>query len=95
MSEDKTKGALVVPLWKSASFWPMLCSSGTYFDDFVKGVVYLPTQKDFYLCGKSYESMFGNVDLNFSMLCLKIDFNQIHMFIVCFYFTCISADVWK
>lgn len=40
----------------------------------VKGVVYLPTQKDFYTSGKSYDSMFGNVDLKFSMLCLKIEF---------------------
>lgn len=75
MSEDEIKGALVVPMWKSASFWPMLCSDGSNSNCFVKGVVYLPTLKDFYVCGKSYESMFGNVDLDFPMLCLKIDFS--------------------
>lgn len=51
MSEDKVCGALVVLKWDSASFWPLLCPDGTHFDQFVKGVVYLPTQKEFYTCG--------------------------------------------
>lgn len=72
ISEDKVCGALVVLKWVSASFWPLLCQDGTHFDQFVKGVVYLPTHKEFYTCGKSYDLMFGNVDLKFSILCFKI-----------------------
>lgn len=74
ISEDKVCGALVLPKWESANFWPLLCPDSTHFDQFVSGVVYLPTQKDFCTCGKSYDSMFGNVYSKFSMSCLKIEF---------------------
>lgn len=45
ISEDKVCGALVVLKWVSASFWPLLCQDGTHFDQFVKGVVYLPQHR--------------------------------------------------
>ena len=31
----KAQGTLVVPLWESASFWPMLCPDGSKFIGFV------------------------------------------------------------
>ncbi|CAC5387767.1 unnamed protein product [Mytilus coruscus] len=45
-------GTLVLPLWKSASFWPMLCPTGEGFIKEVKGCIDLPTNKKFYTSGK-------------------------------------------
>ena len=51
----------------------MLCPDGEIFDKFIKGVVFLPKSKQFFTCGRSYGSIFGNVDLNFTMIGLNID----------------------
>jgi hypothetical protein len=40
-----------------------------------KGYIYLPTKKEFYSPGKSNKAIFGNVDLTFRMLALRIDFS--------------------
>ena len=51
----------------------MLCPDGETFDKFIKCVVFLPKSKQFFTCGRSYGSIFGNVDLNFTMIGLNID----------------------
>ncbi|CAG2221607.1 unnamed protein product [Mytilus edulis] len=51
-------GTLVLPLWKSASFWPMLCPTGEGFIKEVKGCIDLPTNKKFYTSGKGNKSAF-------------------------------------
>ena len=38
----RAQGTLVVPLWESASFWPMLCLHGTCFTEFGAGWYELP-----------------------------------------------------
>jgi hypothetical protein len=53
----------------------MLCPGGDGFIDQVKGYIYLPTKKEFYSPGKSNKAIFGNVDLTFRMLALRIDFS--------------------
>ncbi|CAG2242111.1 unnamed protein product [Mytilus edulis] len=67
-------GTLVLPLWKSASFWPMLCPTGEGFIKEVKGCIDLPTNKKFYTSGKGNKSVFGNIDLPFRVLALRLDF---------------------
>lgn len=47
IKEDKAIGCLIIPMWKSANFWPMFCPDGEKFCDFDKNVVYLPTDKQF------------------------------------------------
>ena len=34
-------GTIVVPAWKSAPYWPVLCPDGTHFADFIYAL--LPT----------------------------------------------------
>lgn len=76
MRQCRAYGTLVLPHWPSASFWPLLCPTGEYFIDPVKFCVDLPTSKQFYIPGKSKKSIFGNVDLSFRMLALRLDFSR-------------------
>jgi hypothetical protein len=75
MKQCNALGTLIVPCWQSASFWPMLCPGGDGFIDQVKGYTDLSTEKEFYSPGKSKNAIFGNVDLTFRMLALRIDFS--------------------
>ena len=75
MQQCKAYGTVIVPLWRSASFWPLLCPSGKDFIPNVVSYVYLPTEKSFYTPGKSKTFVFGNIDLPFSMLALKLHFD--------------------
>lgn len=47
IKKDKTFGCLIIPMWKSANFWPILCLNGDKFCDCVKNVVYLLSDKQF------------------------------------------------
>lgn len=73
IKEDKAFGCLIIPMWKSANFWPILCLNGNKFCDCLKIVVYLPSDKQFFMSGRSVGSMFGNTDLNFPILGLYND----------------------
>lgn len=70
----KAYGTVIVPQWKSARFWPFLCPDGNSFAFYVKEVVQLETAERFYTSSKSGQGIFGNTDLNFPMLALRIDF---------------------
>ena len=45
-------GTLIVPLWKSAPFWPMLCPDGQRFALFVKEFKELPNADNLILPGQ-------------------------------------------
>lgn len=47
IKKDKAFGCLIIPMWKSANCWPILCLNGDKFCDCVKNVVYLPSDKQF------------------------------------------------
>ena len=36
MRDCKALGTLIVPMWKSAQLWPLLCSDGVHLNSFVK-----------------------------------------------------------
>ncbi|XP_076099880.1 uncharacterized protein LOC143069233 [Mytilus galloprovincialis] len=74
MRQCNAVGTLIVPCWPSASYWPMLCPNGGDFTDQVIGYVQLPSGKEFYIPGKSKKAIFGNTDLTFKMLALRLDF---------------------
>ena len=74
MKQCKAFGTLIVPFWQSASFWPCLCPNGRNFIDQVVEWVDLPTEKEFYIPGKSKKGIFGNSDLTFRMIALRCDF---------------------
>ena len=73
MRYDRASGVLVVPLWMSSSFWPLLWRD----NDFIENVLDwfdLPQDKDFYIPCKNGSGIFGNEDLKFRMLALKLKF---------------------
>ena len=67
-------GTIIVLLWRSASFWPILSPSGDGFIKEVKGCINLPTNNIAFYPGKGKKGLFGNIDLPFRMLALKIDY---------------------
>ena len=67
-------GTIIVHLWGSVSFWPIFSPSGDGFIKEVKGCINLPTNKIFVNPGKGKNGVFGNIDLPFRMLALKIDY---------------------
>ncbi|XP_063416792.1 uncharacterized protein LOC134699035 [Mytilus trossulus] len=76
MRQCKAVGTLILPYWPSASFWPMLCPFGDGFISEVVDSIDLPTYKNAYIAGKSKKAIFGNVDLTFRMLALRMDFSS-------------------
>ena len=76
-------GTLIVPLWYSAPFWPMLTCDGVSFRDFIVAFMDLPTRKDAFTCGLC-NSVFGHEDLSFRMLALRVDFTYVLVCVIFF-----------
>ena len=74
MHNCKASGSLIVPLWHSAPFWPMICPDAGRFANFIVDWMELPTFREAFIPG-SFNSVFGNENLNFRMLALRIHFN--------------------
>ena len=74
MENCRAKGILVVPEWRSANFWPLICSVEGEMKPFIFDWMYLPTEKHFYTPCKNGAGIFGNEDLRFNMLALYINF---------------------
>ena len=64
---------MIVPLWLSASFWPVLTVDGIHSKDFVISFMDIPTTKEFFTPGFC-NSIFGNQDLSFQVLALRVQF---------------------
>ena len=58
MRNCKASGTLIVPLWHSAPFWPMISAGGDKFSDFVVDWMDLPSLKDAFIPGRC-NSVFG------------------------------------
>ena len=74
MSNCKASGSLIVPLWHSAPFWPMICPDGDRFASFIVGWMELLAIKEAYISG-SCNSVFENENLNFRMIALRVNFD--------------------
>jgi hypothetical protein len=70
----KPLGTIVIPLWYSAPFWPMICDEDNTFKEFVVDCMDLPPWKNAFIPGKCGGN-FGNQDLKFRMLALRLDFD--------------------
>ncbi|CAH3178694.1 unnamed protein product [Porites lobata] len=68
-------GTLVVPLWRSAYFWPRLCFDGLHWSGFVHDWVILPDLPNLFVRGKAKNSIFGRGSLPFPSVALRIDFS--------------------
>lgn len=69
------RGILIVPEWKSACFWPMLCLDNGLFKPFIYDWMFLPKNKESYTPCKNGQGMFGVSDLNFNMYALLVNFS--------------------
>lgn len=74
MAYCKAEGVLIVPEWRSASFWPLICEHDGKFCTFVKDMIVLPSEKEYYVPCKNSVGIFGTEDLKFRMIALKIEF---------------------
>ena len=73
----EAKGTLIVPLWPSAPFWPLLCPSNTgCFAPFVKELRELPQTNTLLLTGLSGASLFNGDVPNTKVLALRCDFSS-------------------
>ena len=72
------KGSIVVPLWPSAPFWPMLCPFKTgCFATFVRDVRELPQVDSLFLPGLSGAVLFNGEVPNTQVLALRCDFSGV------------------
>ena len=72
----KAQGTPIVPVWKSAHFWLILCPDGVHWDEFMKGCLPLPNWPKLVLKCKAKNTIFGNKQLTFAMVALRIDFTS-------------------
>lgn len=71
--DDQANCTLVVPLWKSAPYWILLCERNGNFKSFIKGKQYL-TDNTLIVPGRGNNGMFSKCPLNFVMVAFKIRF---------------------
>lgn len=76
METCNATGVIVLPVWKSAPFWPLLCSNTGSFNSFILEWIELPVVKEFYVPSKSGKGIFGNRNLDFPMLACKVSFKK-------------------
>ena len=67
------KGALIVPVWKSAHFWPLLCSDGVHWSNFIHDWAILPNFPHLFIACKAKNSILGCKPLLFVSVALRID----------------------
>ena len=69
---EKASGTLIIPMWESAPYWPLVCHNYV-FRDFVKDHRVLP-QANVIVAGKGNNGVFAEEPLKFKMVALKIAF---------------------
>ena len=74
MRSCKARGTLVVPMWRSACFWPLLCTDGVHFNSFVADWMYLPNRPDVFVEGRAKNSLFSTDQFKSRCLALRIAF---------------------
>lgn len=63
----------MVPVWKSATFWPIVCPDGWYFAEFIINYMYFPEQEGLIVPGQSGQECFTNS----AFLALRISFAHV------------------
>jgi hypothetical protein len=72
LRQDKAKGILIIPFWKSAPYWPII-QKNCIFHEFIKDIHYLP-QKDCIFTGAGKNGVLADNPLKFKMVALRIVF---------------------
>lgn len=75
LSICEAAGTLIVPLWISAHYWISLCKDRVHGNDFIHDWIILPHLSNLFERGKSRNAIFGNGQLKFTVVALRIDFS--------------------
>ena len=67
-------GSLLVPVWKSAHFWPLLCPDGCHLAPFVHQCMFFQYQPGLFLPGKSGSNIGDSLTTDSTIMCLWLDF---------------------
>ena len=73
-SNCRAKGTLVVPMWKSSPFWPILCPDGEHLAPFIHAWWSISFYPDLFLRGHSSSSLGDTLNADSWVLALFIDF---------------------
>ena len=74
----KAKGTLVVPLWKSAVFWPLLCPDGVHLAPFIHDWFLQQYYDGLIQCGRSGSNLGNSLNDDSFLLFVFFDFNRPH-----------------
>ena len=70
------QGTLLVPLWKSAPFWPLLCPDGRHFASFIHAYYIFPYEEGMLLPGCSGHNIGDSFASDSSLLAIYFDFTR-------------------
>ena len=62
--ECSAVGTLIIPGWRSAPFWPLVCPDGIYFAEFIPDWMPVQYYKDLFTVGRSGNSIGNALDEN-------------------------------
>lgn len=68
---EECHATMIVPLWPSATFWPLLCNDGLHFNHFVVDWTEICPSKYVILKGRAKNTIFGGKNLPFRMVALR------------------------
>ena len=72
----KAEGTLIVPMEKSAQFWPLLYSDSVHLNSFVQDYLFLPNRPDLLVKGRAKNTLFGTKALKSRCLAIRTDFAE-------------------
>lgn len=73
LQQQKAQATLIVPVWVSAAWWPLLCPQGAEFAPWVVGVVRLPRSANLFLPGLASGNAFGVGVPRWDVLAVRVD----------------------
>ena len=68
-------GSLLVPAWKSAPFWPLLCPDGTHLAPFIHQWLFFPFTHELFVPGRSGNNIGEALTSDTVVMCLWLDFS--------------------
>ena len=74
------QGTLIVALWRSAPFWPLLTTDVSHLAHFFEDWVDLSPLKTTFCMGRHSFGVFGRENRNFRVLAVRINFLSLRFF---------------
>ncbi|XP_072043483.1 uncharacterized protein, partial [Amphiura filiformis] len=68
----KAQGTLVVPMWPSSPFWPLLFSQQSDFKDLVKFCIQFTDTSNIFVQGRNMNSTFGSKFFTSKVMCIRL-----------------------